>query len=130
MSPPQLLPPRKLSAATALPASSDIVARVREATGGGAHVSLDVLGRRPPPARGSSSLRPRGRHVQGGTLVGDDADPALPIGCVIAQELQILGSHGLAVAEYAELLDDIASGRLDLAGTVGRVIDADPAGRW
>ncbi|HJC70804.1 MAG TPA: alcohol dehydrogenase, partial [Candidatus Brachybacterium intestinipullorum] len=44
---------------------------------------------------------------------------------VIAQELQILGSHGLAVAEYAELLGDVAAGRLDLAGTVGRVIDAE-----
>ncbi|MGO1503423.1 MAG: alcohol dehydrogenase catalytic domain-containing protein [Brachybacterium sp.] len=111
--------------ATALPSSPDIVARVHEATGGGARVSLDALGSAATARAGIESLRPRGRHVQVGLLLGDDADPALPIGRVIAQELQILGSHGLAVAEYAELLDDIASGRLDLAGTVGRVIDAE-----
>ncbi|MGO1227989.1 MAG: alcohol dehydrogenase catalytic domain-containing protein [Brachybacterium sp.] len=121
--------PRALAAAEALGAaaltsSPDIAARVREVTGGGAHVSLDALGSAATARAGIESLRPRGRHVQVGLLLGEDADPALPIGRVIAQELQILGSHGLAVAEYGELLADVASGRLDLAGTVGRVIDA------
>ena len=103
----------------------DVAERVRELTGGGAHVSLDALGSAATARAGIESLRPRGRHVQVGLLLGEDADPALPIGRVIALELQILGSHGLAVAEYAELLEDVASGRLDLAGTVGRVIDAE-----
>lgn len=111
--------------ATALPATEGIVEQVREATDGGAHVTLDALGAAATARAAIESLRPRGRHVQVGLLLGDDADPALPIGRVIAQELQILGSHGLAVAEYAELLDDIATGRLDLAGTVGRLIDAE-----
>lgn len=110
--------------ATALPSSPDIVERVREATGGGAHVSLDALGSAATARAAIESLRPRGRHVQVGLLLGEDADPSLPMGRVIAQELAILGSHGLAVAEYAELLADVAGGRLDLAGTVGRVIDA------
>ena len=119
-----------LAAATALGAmplvsGPDVAERVRELTGGGAHVSLDALGSAATARAGIESLRPRGRHVQVGLLLGEDADPALPIGRVIALELQILGSHGLAVAEYAELLEDVASGRLDLAGTVGRVIDAE-----
>lgn len=122
--------PRALTAAealgaTALPSSPDIAAQVREVTGGGAHVSLDAFGSATTARAGIESLRPRGRHVQVGLLLGEDADPSLPIGRVIAQELQILGSHGLAVAEYGELLAEIASGRLDLAGTVGRVIDAE-----
>jgi D-arabinose 1-dehydrogenase-like Zn-dependent alcohol dehydrogenase len=110
--------------ATALPSAPDIAARVRDATGGGADVTLDALGSAATARAALESLRPRGRHVQVGLLLGEDADPSLPMGRVIAQELQILGSHGLAVVEYGELLAEVASGRLDLAGTVGRVIDA------
>lgn len=110
--------------ATALAAAPDLAARVREATGGGAHVSLDALGSAATARAAIESLRPRGRHVQVGLLLGEDAEPSLPMGRVIAQELQILGSHGLAVAEYGRLLEDVAGGRLDLAGTVGRVLDA------
>jgi len=122
--------PAALAAAEALGARAllfapDIAERVREMTGGGAHVTVDALGAAATARAAIASLRPRGRHVQVGLLLGEDADPALPMGRVIAQELQILGSHGLAVAEYAELLADIAEGRLDLAGTVGRIIDAD-----
>ncbi|HEX7351730.1 alcohol dehydrogenase catalytic domain-containing protein [Brachybacterium sp.] len=122
--------PTALAAAEALGARAllsapDIAERVAETTGGGAHVTVDALGAAATARAAISSLRPRGRHVQVGLLLGEDADPALPMGRVIAQELQILGSHGLAVAEYAELLADIAAGRLDLARTVGRIIDAD-----
>ncbi|MDN5900128.1 MAG: alcohol dehydrogenase catalytic domain-containing protein [Brachybacterium sp.] len=110
--------------ATALATSPDIVERVRERAGGGAHVSLDALGSAATARAAIESLRPRGRHVQVGLLLGEDTDPSLPMGRVIAQELQILGSHGLAVEEYGALLADIAEGRLDLSGTVGHVIDA------
>ncbi|AXK44378.1 zinc-dependent alcohol dehydrogenase family protein [Brachybacterium saurashtrense] len=110
--------------ATALAAGPDVVDHVRERTGGGAHVTLDALGAAATAHSALEVLRPRGRHVQVGLLLGDDADPALPMGRVISQELQILGSHGLAVAEYSELLADVAAGRLDLAGTVGRVLEA------
>lgn len=108
--------------ATPVPAGDGVEDRVREATGGGAHVSLDALGSAATARAAIESLRPRGRHVQVGLLLGEDADPPLPMGRVIAQELQILGSHGLAVTEYRELLAEVASGRLDLAASVGRVI--------
>lgn len=108
--------------ATPVPAGDGVEDRVREATGGGAHVSLDALGSAATARAAIESLRPRGRHVQVGLLLGEDADPPLPMGRVIAQELQILGSHGLAVIEYRELLAEVASGRLDLAASVGRVI--------
>ncbi|MFC7374142.1 MULTISPECIES: zinc-dependent alcohol dehydrogenase family protein [unclassified Brachybacterium] len=108
--------------ATAIPAGDDVAERVRDVTGGGAHVSLDALGSAGTARSAISSLRPRGRHVQVGLLLGEDADPSLPMGRVIGQELAILGSHGLAVSEYRDLLADIAAGRLDLEGTVGRVL--------
>ncbi|WP_193104913.1 alcohol dehydrogenase catalytic domain-containing protein [Brachybacterium sp. FME24] len=108
--------------ATALPAGPGIVDRVRDATGGGAHVTIEALGSAATAREALESLRPRGRHVQVGLLLGEDAQPSLPMGRVIGQELQILGNHGLAVSEYRALLADIASGRLDLGRTVGREI--------
>lgn len=108
--------------ARALPAGPDVAETIREVTGGGAHVTLDALGSAATARTGIESLRPRGRHVQVGLLLGADSDPPLPMGRVIAQELQILGSHGLAAHEYAALLEDVAGGHLDLTRTVGRVI--------
>ncbi|MGP9694654.1 alcohol dehydrogenase catalytic domain-containing protein [Brachybacterium sp. AOP25-B2-12] len=108
--------------ATAVPAGEDVAARLRDLTGGGVEVAVDALGSTATARAGIESLRPRGRHVQVGLLLGDDTDPALPMGRVIAQELVILGSHGLGAAEYPALLADVASGRLDLARTIGSVI--------
>ncbi|APX34250.1 alcohol dehydrogenase [Brachybacterium sp. P6-10-X1] len=108
--------------ATAIASGADVVDRVREASGGGAHVTLDALGSAATARSAIEALRPCGRHVQVGLLLGEDADPCLPMGRVIGQELQILGSHGLAVAEYRELLADVAAGRLDLGSTVGRLL--------
>lgn len=108
--------------ARALRSGPDVAGQIRELSGGGAHVTLDALGSAATARAGIEALRPRGRHVQVGLLLGEDSDPPLPMGRVIAQELQILGSHGLAAAEYAAMLEEIANGRLDLGRTVGRVI--------
>ncbi len=105
----------------AMPLFSDdaAVARVHELTDGGAHVSVDALGARVTATLALESLRPKGRHVQVGLLLGDDANPPLPIGRVIGLELELFGSHGLAIADYAQMLEEIASGTLDLSGSVG-----------
>ena len=100
----------------------DVAERIRDLTDGGVQVALDALGSAATARAGIESLRPRGRHVQVGLLLGEDAEPSLPMGRVIAQELQIRGSHGLAATEYAEMLAEIARGTLDLSRTVGRVI--------
>lgn len=121
------LSPRSLEAARALGAQAlmgggDVAERIRDLTDGGVQVAIDALGSTATARAGIESLRPRGRHVQVGLLLGEDAEPSLPMGRVIAQELQIRGSHGLAAAEYAEMLAEIARGTLDLSRTVGRVI--------
>src|SRR5699024_10231639 len=105
--------------ATALCSGPGIVAQVRERTGGGAHVGAAPPGSAATSASAIYSCRPRGRPVQVVRLLAEHASPPLTIGRVIAQELQILGSHGLVVAQFAELLADVAAGRLDLAGNVG-----------
>jgi alcohol dehydrogenase len=103
--------------------SEDPAAVIRELTQGGAHLSLDSLG---SPATASSSihsLRKRGRHVQVGLL--SDGPTPLPMDAVIARELEILGSHGLAAGDYAELLALIESGRVDPGLLVDREISLD-----
>ncbi|GAA1955644.1 alcohol dehydrogenase catalytic domain-containing protein [Microbacterium deminutum] len=114
--------------AIAVPAGDAAVAGIRTITDGGAQVSLDCFGSASTCRASIASLRPRGRHVQVGLLLGEDATPSLPMGDVIARELDILGSHGMAAHEYPAMLEAIASGRLSPALILGRTIGFDELG--
>ncbi|MBO3083275.1 zinc-dependent alcohol dehydrogenase family protein [Cellulomonas fengjieae] len=116
-----------MGATAVLDGSGDVAARVHELTGGGAAVSLDALGSRATATASVLSLRRRGRHVQVGLLLGDDTSPPLPMGRVIAWELEVYGSHGMAAHEYPAMLARIASGELDPSRLVGRTIGLDEA---
>lgn len=98
------------------------VRTVRELTSGGAHVSVDAYGSRATSVAAVASLRPRGRHVQVGLLLDDEATPAIPMGRVIGDELELLGSHGIAVGEYAAMLEEVVAGRLRPAESIGRTV--------
>ncbi|MCI2956948.1 alcohol dehydrogenase catalytic domain-containing protein [Agromyces atrinae] len=90
-------------------AETDLVARLRELTDGGAHVTVEALGLASTTDAALRTLRRRGRHVQIGLF---PADPVVPLGVVIAGELDVFGSHGMPAADYPELLDLVASGAL------------------
>ena len=107
--------------------STDVVAEVVAATGGGAHLSLDALGAAVTCVSSVRCLRPRGRHVQVGLLPPALGRPAVPMDVVIARELQVLGSHGMAAHAYPELLGLVAAGRLDPAALVTRHLTLDEA---
>ena len=109
-------------------ASDDVPAAIREITGGGAHVSLDALGSPATAVASVLSLRRRGRHVQVGLLLGEAATPPLPMDRVLAWELSLHGSHGIAAHEYAALLDLLTTAGLDPATLVGRVVPLEEAG--
>lgn len=109
-------------------AVTDVPEAIRELTAGGVHVSCDALGGAITCRNSILSLRRRGRHVQIGLLVGDQAEPALPMGRVIAHELEIFGSHGMQAQAYPELLDLIAAGKLPLEKLIGQRISLDEAG--
>ncbi|WP_328538683.1 zinc-dependent alcohol dehydrogenase family protein [Streptomyces sp. NBC_00344] len=97
---------------------------VRDATGGGAHLSLDTLGSPGTCAASVGSLRRRGRHVQVGLLpsaaggraaTGGGSTAVSPAGIwekVIGWELELLGSHGMAAHAYAPMMALVASGAL------------------
>jgi D-arabinose 1-dehydrogenase-like Zn-dependent alcohol dehydrogenase len=91
---------------------TDPAKAVRAATGGGAAVSLDALGSHATAAASVRSLAKRGRHVQVGLLPPDLGHPPMPMARVIAHELEILGSHGMAAHDYPPMLALVADGRL------------------
>ena len=109
-------------------AGTDVAERVREVTGGGAHASLDALGSPATAVASVMSLRRRGRHVQVGLLLGDASTPPLPMDRVVAQELEVHGSHGMAAHEYPAMLAMIEDGTLRPELLVGEVIDLEAAG--
>ena len=120
---------RELGAELALDArDGDAAAAVLEATGGGAHVSLDALGSAATCAASVGSLRKRGRHVQVGLMLGDERSVPLPMSRVISHELELAGVHGMAVRHYPALLDAITAGRLDPSRLIGATVALDDAG--
>ncbi|MFI6996592.1 zinc-dependent alcohol dehydrogenase family protein [Nocardia sp. NPDC050175] len=107
----------------------DVPAAVKEATGGGAHVSLDALGIRATVVNSVRSLRKRGRHVQVGlTSAADAGEIALPMDIITIGELTIVGSHGNPHSSYPQLLSLVSSGRLAPQTLVQRTVSLDRAG--
>jgi len=118
----------ELGAAVTVDASAgDVVARVIESTEGGAHLSLDALGSTGTAFDSIASLRKRGRHIQVGLMLGDDARAPVPMDLVVARELEIRGSHGMAARDYAAMLASISERRLDPSRLVGRTISLGEA---
>jgi D-arabinose 1-dehydrogenase-like Zn-dependent alcohol dehydrogenase len=107
--------------------SSDIGDRIRAATGGGVHVSIDALGSEPTLAASVSGLRRQGRHVQVGLLLGASASPPVPMSRILAEELEILGSHGMPSVDYPAMLALLERADVDLGALVGRRIRLDDA---
>ncbi|WP_371671356.1 zinc-dependent alcohol dehydrogenase family protein [Streptomyces sp. NBC_00289] len=107
----------------------DTAAAVLDLTGGGAHLSLDALGSPVTCAASVNGLRRRGRHVQVGLLPSATGTTPVPMARVIALELELLGSHGMAAHAYPPMLELVRSGLLrpDLLVTSTIALDAAPA---
>ncbi|HEY6295787.1 MAG TPA: alcohol dehydrogenase catalytic domain-containing protein [Streptosporangiaceae bacterium] len=109
------------------PGAVDLVAVIGEVTGGGAHVSIDALGSPGTAANSVRSLRRRGRHVQAGLLLSGPTP--LPMDLVIARELEIYGSHGMAARDYPPMMALVADGTLRPGLLIGDLIGLEEVGR-
>jgi alcohol dehydrogenase len=119
---------RELGAEAALDAGAvGTASAIEEITGGGAHVSIDALGSPALAADSVTCLRRRGRHVQVGLLPGGPVP--LPMDLVIARELEIYGSHGMAARDYPAMLGMVVDGTLRPGLLVGEVIELGQVGQ-
>ncbi|MBX3582605.1 MAG: zinc-dependent alcohol dehydrogenase family protein [Rhizobiaceae bacterium] len=119
---------RKIGAVATINATrTGVVEAVREITKGGAHVSIDALGHPVTSFNSISNLRRRGRHVQVGLMLGEHAEPKIPMARVIAHELEIRGSHGMQAFRYAAMMEMIRTGKLKPERLVTRRIGLEDA---
>ncbi len=100
----------------------DVAAEIRDFTGGGVDVSIDALGSTATAVSSIRSLRTRGRHVQIGLMIGDDAKPVIPMWRLHASEIELYGSHGMQAWRYPAMLDMVADGRLRPGDLVTRTV--------
>ncbi|WP_202388202.1 zinc-binding dehydrogenase [Nocardioides flavescens] len=105
---------------------TDVAAAVTDLTGG-AHVGVDAVGSEQTCADAIHSLRRRGRLAQVGLLPPVDGHPRVPMDRVIGWELDVLGSHGMAAADYPAMMALIASGALQPQRLVERVVGLEEA---
>ena len=103
----------------------DVVEAIKEISSGGAHISIDALGHRQTFGNSVNSLRKRGRHIQIGLMTEEHASPEIPMPLVIANELEILGSHGMQASAYPELFSLLETGKIDLGKMITERINLD-----
>ncbi len=120
---------RQLGATSIINATnnSEVVASIKEITNGGAHVSLDALGCATTCFNSISGLRKRGKHIQVGLMTGSHKHPKVPMDKVLANELEIIGSHGMQAYKYPEMLDMISEGKLHPEKLIERTISLEEA---
>jgi alcohol dehydrogenase len=92
---------------------------------GGADVAVDALGSETTAGASVLSLARGGRHLQLGLLFTPNGLSTIPMARVIAWELDLLGSHGMAARDYPEMLALVASGALDPSLLVKREVDIE-----
>jgi alcohol dehydrogenase len=121
--------PEALAAASELGAEhvvradgGDIAAAVSDLTGGGSHVAVDAVGSEQTCTDAILSLRRHGRHVQVGLLPPVGGHPRVPMNRVISWELDLLGSHGMAAADYPGMMALIEQGSLQPHRLIERTI--------
>lgn len=96
-----------------------VVKCIKEATDGGAHVSMDALGNPVTLANSVRSLRRRGVHLQVGLMLGDQAKAAVPMDKIIAHEIRLIGCHGMQAHRYPDLLQVALANRSLLNSMIG-----------
>ena len=108
---------------TTLAGSETVPEAVRAASDGGAHVSMDALGRQETCRQAIESLHHRGRHVQVGlTGNAERGSISLPTDEMCQREIDFQGVRGMPPTRYDELLPLIERGRLDPGALVTREV--------
>ena len=101
----------------------DPIEGIKEISSGGVHIGVEALGSEATANQSIRSLRRQGKHIQLGLLLTESGLTPISMARVIAWELEILGSHGMAAADYPEMLDLVSKGLLHPDRLIERRID-------
>lgn len=104
---------------------SDPAKVVRELTSKGAHVSIDAIGHAETCYNSIKNLRKRGKHIQVGLMTGDHSSPKIPMSQVVANELEIYGSHGIQAYRYDAIWEMIKNNKLKPEMLLGKTISLE-----
>ena len=102
---------------------SDLLYRLKTLTNGGVHVSLDAIGSQETCFNSIANLKKRGKHIQVGLMTEDHKHPVVPMDQVIANELEIIGSHGMQAHKYPEMFELIHKSNLILENLIPNELD-------
>ncbi|MEN8250043.1 MAG: zinc-dependent alcohol dehydrogenase family protein [Bacteroidota bacterium] len=103
--------------------TSTLIENIKSVSSGGVHLSIDALGSKETAYNSIKNLRKRGRHVQVGLVAGKHTDPPIPMGDVIANELEIYGSHGMQAHQYPKIFELIKKGKLHPEKMIAHLVD-------
>ncbi|MEZ4795746.1 MAG: zinc-dependent alcohol dehydrogenase family protein [Flavobacteriaceae bacterium] len=107
--------------------NSNVEEAIKDITKGGVHVSMDALGSEITCLNSIASLKKRGKHVQVGLMTGNHKYPNIPMDRIIADELEIIGSHGMQAHKYPEMLKMIVDGKLHPEKLIEKTITLEEA---
>jgi D-arabinose 1-dehydrogenase-like Zn-dependent alcohol dehydrogenase len=102
--------------------SADVLGELSPTASDRPHVTIDALGDPEVAGIAMAALRPQGRHVQVG-LLPNNGFASVPAKTVIAKELEIVGSHGMAATDFPKLIDLVVEGRLMPQRLIGDEVD-------
>ncbi len=105
----------------------DTVEQVKTISQGGVHLSVDALGSPVTCYNSIANLRKRGKHIQVGLMTGNHKSPKVPMDKILANELEIIGSHGMQAYKYPEMLEMIKNGKLQPEKLIEKTISLQEA---
>jgi alcohol dehydrogenase len=104
---------------------SNDAALVRGLLDGGAEVSIDALGSITTAVSSIQSLRKRGRHIQAGLMIGEAANPVIPMWQLHGREIEMYGVHGMQAWQYPSMLEMIEHRRVSPGALVTETLDLE-----
>lgn len=107
--------------------NNDPIKKILEITKDGAHISIDALGSSITANQSVLSLRRNGKHLQLGLLLSRDGSTPIQMSRVIAYELDLIGSHGMAARDYPKMLKLIQSKKLMPSKLISKEVDLHSA---
>jgi alcohol dehydrogenase len=99
----------------------NVVEKVLEISKEGANLSMDALGSHETSRNSINCLAKKGKHIQVGIL-GSKKDIPVSSADLIAKEIEVIGSHGMPLADYDIIFDLISSKRIDLSLLIDRTV--------